>query len=251
MAWALSARELTKSFSGFTAVDGVDLNVTPGHIHAVIGPNGAGKTTLFNLLMGSLRPTSGSVWLGDDEITGKPPSYTAKRGLVRTFQVTNVFPRLTVLESVECAIVARRRRSGDFITFVRRGIRQEALELVESVGLSDKLAAQSRTLSHGDQRVLEVSLALALKPKVLMLDEPTAGMSPYETERMVTLVRDLARTENLTVLLCEHDMPVVFSVADWITVLHQGRVIANGLPAEVRANEQVTLVYLGTDADDA
>lgn len=241
----LEVQGLVKAFGGFHAVDGVDLTIEEGELRSVIGPNGAGKTTLFNLITGHLRPTAGSVRFAGDEITGKPPHVVTRHGLARAFQITNVFPRMTVLESVQCAIIARRRWTNDVFSWRHRAVRDEAFAILETVGLAEAAEQEARVLSHGDQRALEVALALATGPRLLLLDEPTAGMSPWETERTVKLVKDLARTHHLTVLFCEHDMQVVFSISDRITVMHQGRVIAEGLPDEVRGNEDVIRVYLG------
>jgi branched-chain amino acid transport system ATP-binding protein len=244
----LEARALTKRFDGFTAVDAVDVAVSSGTIHSVIGPNGAGKTTFFRLLTGIQRPTSGSVTFADQDITGRRPHAIARRGLTQSFQITNIFPRLSVLESVQIAILARRKRSGDFLTVFQRRVESEARELLEQVGLEGMAAVESRTLSHGDQRILEMALALATQPRLLLLDEPTAGMSPLETDRMVELVTELAQEKGLTVLLSEHDMDVVFGISDRVTVLHQGRVISEGRPAQVQDDERVIEVYLGGEA---
>ena len=244
----LEIRGLGKRFGGFTAVDEVDLAAEPGTIHSVIGPNGAGKTTLFRLLTGILRPTHGTVMFGGQDITGLPPHAVARRGLAQSFQITNVFPRMTVLESVQIAILARRRRSWDFATLHHRRVEGEARELLDQVGLRELSGAEAQTLSHGDQRILEVALALATQPRLLLLDEPTAGMSPFETERMVELVTGLARGQGLTMLLSEHDMDVVFGISDEVTVLHEGRVIAHGPPEEVQDDERVIEVYLGVEA---
>jgi branched-chain amino acid transport system ATP-binding protein len=241
----LEVESLGKTFGGFHAVDAVSFDVAEGSIHAVIGPNGAGKTTMFNLITGHIRPSAGKVQLAGTDITGKPPNILARQGLTRAFQVTNIFPKLTVLESVECVVSAHHRRSANLFVWQRGKARAEALTLLESVGLAKAADTVAATLSHGDQRTLEVTLALATQPKLLLLDEPTAGMSPWETERMVALVQELANSHQLTVLFCEHDMDTVFSISDRVTVLHRGQVIADGPPAEVRANEQVIEVYLG------
>lgn len=241
----LETRGLVKTFGGLRAVDGVDLVVEQGRIHAVIGPNGAGKTTLFNVITGYLRPTAGRVLFRGQDITGWPPHRVARAGLARTFQVTNIFPRLTVLESVQVALAAARGREKDPLRWSDRAFRDEALTLLADVGLVGLADCQARALSHGDQRALEVALALATGPKLLILDEPTAGMSPWETERTVDLIYEVARRRGLTVILCEHDMQVVFKISDWITVMHQGRVIAEGLPDQIRRNETVVQVYLG------
>lgn len=241
----LETRGLVKAFGGLRAVDGVDLVVEQGRIHAVIGPNGAGKTTLFNVITGYLRPTAGRVLFRGQDITGWPPHRIARFGLARTFQITNIFPRLTVLESVQVALAAARGREKDLLSRSDRAFRDEAMALLEDVGLIGLADLQARALSHGDQRALEVALALATGPKLLILDEPTAGMSPWETERTVELIYEVARRRGLTVVLCEHDMQVVFKISDWITVMHQGRVIAEGLPDRIRRNETVIQVYLG------
>jgi branched-chain amino acid transport system ATP-binding protein len=241
----LTVSALTKSFGEFRAVDHVDLSVADGEIRAVIGPNGAGKTTLFNLVTGHLRPTAGTVSFAGRDLTGRPPHVVARAGLARAFQVTNVFPRLSVLECMQYAVLAHQRRTNDFWTFRHRSTAAEARQVLGDVGLAHLATAEARTLSHGDQRALEVALALATRPRLLLLDEPTAGMSPWETERTVALVRRLANETGLTVLFCEHDVDMVFSVADRITVMHQGQVIAEGPPAQVRADEQVNRVYLG------
>ena len=196
----LDIRELGKQFGGFAAVADVDLAVAPGTIHSVIGPNGAGKTTFFRLVTGILRPTRGRITFGGRNITGLRPHVVTRCGLTQSFQITNVFPRMTVLESVQIAILARRRRSWDFASLHHRKVQLEALELLDHVGLRELAYSEAQTLSHGDQRILEVALALATQPRLLLLDEPTAGMSPFETDRMVELVTRLAREAGLTVL---------------------------------------------------
>jgi branched-chain amino acid transport system ATP-binding protein len=247
-AMLLDIRRLGRRFDGFAAVEDLDLMVAPGTIHSVIGPNGAGKTTLFRLLTGILRPTHGTVIFDGQDITGLRPHAVTRRGLTQSFQITNVFPRMSVAESVQIAILARQRRCWDFATAGGRRVEQEALGLLDQVGLREQAGAQAQTLSHGDQRILEVTLALAAQPRLLLLDEPTAGMSPFETDRMVRLVTGLARQRGLTVLLSEHDMDVVFGISDEVTVLHQGHVISHGPPAQVQGDQQVIEVYLGGEA---
>jgi branched-chain amino acid transport system ATP-binding protein len=243
----LEAAGLGKRFGSFHAVDGVDLAVEEGTIHSVIGPNGAGKTTLFRLLTGVFAPSSGTLVFRGERIEGKRPHAIARRGLVQSFQMTSIFPRLTVLESVEAAIVARERRALDCVTRFHRSTAPEALVLLESVGLAGVAALRADTLSHGDQRALDIALALATRPSLLLLDEPTAGMSPSETHRITDLVLELARAHSLTVLFSEHDMNVVFGISERVTVLHQGRVIAEGTAAAVQADPQVMAVYLGQE----
>lgn len=241
---------VSRLFGGFRAVDGVSFSVRTGSIHAIIGPNGAGKTTLFRLLTGVLRPSSGQVRFKGKPISDARPHRIARLGLAQAFQITNVFLRLTVLESVETAILVRRRRSLDFATFFHhsKAVRTEAFEIMEQLGLAAMARAEARTLSHGDQRALEVALALATRPELLLLDEPTAGMSPWETDRTVSMVQRLARDRALTVLFSEHDTDVVFGISDRITVMHRGRVIAEGSPEVIRSNAEVGAVYLGADA---
>jgi branched-chain amino acid transport system ATP-binding protein len=241
----LDIRGLTKVFGGFTAVAEVDLAVRPGTIHSVIGPNGAGKTTLFRTVTGTHRPTRGTVRFDGRDLTGAPPHIVSRRGLAQSFQITNVFPRLTVLESVQVAVLARHHRSWNFVSAHRQRLAGEAAELLSEVGLAAAADAQAQTLSHGDQRILEVALALATRPRLLLLDEPTAGMSPAETGRMASLVTSLAATRGLTVVLCEHDMDIVFGISHEVTVLHRGRVISHGPPAQVQADPLVAEVYLG------
>jgi branched-chain amino acid transport system ATP-binding protein len=243
----LQARGLARSFGSFRAVDGVDLEVARGRIHAVIGPNGAGKTTLFRLLTGIIRPSAGQLVLAGEDVTGKPTHVLARRGLAQSFQQTTIFPRLTALESVQAAIVARQRRTGDMITWFHRTVSAEAWQLLARVGLAGQAETRAGLLSHGDQRALDVALALATRPRLLLLDEPTAGMSAAETDKTIRLIADLARSDGLTVLFSEHDMDVVFTISEHVTVLHQGRVIAAGTVAQIRADHEVAAVYLGSE----
>jgi branched-chain amino acid transport system ATP-binding protein len=245
LAALLEVRGLVKAFGGFRAVDDVDLTVGAGTIHSVIGPNGAGKTTLFNLITGHLRPTHGRIYFSGADLTGKAPHIIARGRLARAFQITNVFPRLTVLESVQCALLVHRRRTDDLVTGYHHALRGEAMETIDAVGLAEVADQEAQTLSHGDQRALEIALALATRPRFLLLDEPTAGMASWETDRMIDLIRGLASRHGLTVLLSEHAMNVVFSLSDRVTVMHRGRIIAEGNPGEVRGNEEVVRVYLG------
>jgi len=241
----LETRDVRKVYSDFAAVDGVDILVQTATVHALIGPNGAGKTTFFRLLTGEAKPTSGRILLDGHDIGGRRPHVIARRGMTQTFQITSLFRRLTPLESVQLAMLAAAGRSGRLWGKAATAHREAAHELLDSVGLADFALAQSGALSHGDQRALEIALALATRPRLLLMDEPTAGMSPVETERIVQLVSGLVREDGLTIVLSEHDVDVVFGVSDAVTVLHQGRVIASGDPAEVRADSHVSTVYLG------
>ncbi|HYB44503.1 MAG TPA: ATP-binding cassette domain-containing protein, partial [Candidatus Methylomirabilis sp.] len=209
------------------------------------GPNGAGKTTLFNLITGHLAPDSGRVLFKDRDITGIAPHDLCRLGMGRSFQRTNIFPRLTVFQNIQAAFLSHRLRGWNLYTPVERLYRRETLDLLESVGLRDKAGEVAGFLSHGNQKQLELGLALALEPELLLLDEPTAGMSATETRESIRLIERIARERGLTLLFTEHDMEVVFSISQRITVLHQGRVIAAGTPDEVRRDDEVRRVYLG------
>ncbi|PYN47164.1 MAG: ABC transporter ATP-binding protein [Candidatus Rokuibacteriota bacterium] len=241
----LEVRDLAKIFDGFLAVAGVSFDVPSGSIGAIIGPNGAGKTTLFNLITGHLRPDRGRVVLNGRDVTGLAPHDLCRLGLGRSFQRTNIFPRLTVFENVQTAFLSHGGRGWNLLTRVERLYRDETLGLLQSIGLADRAHEVAGFLSHGGQKQLELGLALALEPKILLLDEPTAGMSAAETRDSIRLIERLARERGLTLLFTEHDMEVVFSIAERITVLHQGRVIAAGAPDEVRRDPGVRRVYLG------
>jgi branched-chain amino acid transport system ATP-binding protein len=241
----LEARQLTKSFGGFTALSAVSFEVPRGSISAIIGPNGAGKTTLFNVLTGHLAPESGRVVFKERDVTGIAPHDLCRLGMGRSFQRTNIFPKLTVFENVQAAFVSHRRRGFDLLTPVERLYRAETEEVLNAVGLLDRAREVSAFLSHGAQKQLELGIALALEPEILLLDEPTAGMSATETRESIALIERLARERDLTLLFTEHDMEVVFGIARRITVLHQGRVIADGAPDDVRRDAEVRRVYLG------
>jgi branched-chain amino acid transport system ATP-binding protein len=236
---------LRKHFGGVQAVNGVDLVVPEGDLRAIIGPNGAGKTTLFNLITGDLPHDSGQIYFRGEEISGLAPQDLCRRGLARTFQVTSIFRRLTALENVQTALLTYHRRQHDIFRPARRLYRDEAMILLDRVGLGAQAAKPSGILSHGDQRRLELALALASEPHLLMLDEPTAGMAPKERHEVMALAAAIAADARLTIVFTEHDMDVVFAVARRISVLHQGAVIADGTPLEVRANPEVQRVYLG------
>jgi branched-chain amino acid transport system ATP-binding protein len=241
----LEVRDLVKVFDGFVAVGGVSLDAPRGSIGAIIGPNGAGKTTLFNLITGHLEPDRGHVKLNGVDVTGVAPHDLCRLGVGRSFQRTNIFPRLTVFENVQAAFLSHRGRGWNLVTPVERLYRDETLGLLESIGLMDRAGEVAGFLSHGGQKQLELGLALALEPEILLLDEPTAGMSATETREAIRLIERIARERGLTLLFTEHDMEAVFSISERITVLHQGRVIANGTPDEVRRDAGVRRVYLG------
>jgi len=241
----LEVRDLTKSFDGFVAVSGVTFGVPRGAISAIIGPNGAGKTTLFNLITGHLRPDRGHVTLNGRDVTHVAPHDLCRLGVGRSFQRTNIFPRLTVFENVQAAFICHRGGGWNLLAAGDGVHRDETAALLESVGLAGRAGEGAGFLSHGGQKQLELGLALALEPEILLLDEPTAGMSAAETRESIRLIERIVRERGLTLLFTEHDMEVVFSIAQRLTVLHQGRVIADGAPDEVRRDTEVRRVYLG------
>jgi branched-chain amino acid transport system ATP-binding protein len=241
----LEVRGLSKSFAGFRAVTDVHLAVAEGEIAAVIGPNGAGKSTLFNLITGHLRPTAGQVFVDGRDVTGVAPYRICGMGLGRSFQRTNIFPKLTVRDNVQAALLAHRGQGPNFWSRAGRLCRDEAEALLASIGLAAQAHATAGTLSYGNQKQLELGIALASDPKILLLDEPTAGMSASETHETMALIGRIARERRLTLLFTEHDMAVVFSIAQRVAVMHQGRLIAHGEPEAVRADAEVRRVYLG------
>jgi len=248
LAAMLEIHGLHKSFAGFRAVSDVSLTVEPRQIVAVIGPNGAGKSTFFNLITGHLRPDAGRVMFAGRDITGLPPHRICALGMGRSFQLTNIFPRLTVLQNVQAALLAHHRQGRNFWSRAETLFRAEAEALLASVGLATLGHETAGTLAYGNQKQLELGIALASDPAVLLLDEPTAGMSAGETHETITLLQRIAAERGLTLLFTEHDMAVVFRVAQKIAVLHQGRKLAEGTPEAVRANPEVRRVYLGEHA---
>ena len=236
---------LTIRFGGLTALSGVNFEVRRGEVRAIIGPNGAGKSTFFNCLTGVLRPTSGRILFKGEEITGLPPNRISQKGIARSYQITNLLPNATTLENVCIAAQSRRhswsmlRHHGAYANLI-----EKAEAVLEAVGLRAKADELAANLSHGEQRNLEIGIALATEPELLCLDEPTAGMSTSETHETMELVRRIAK--NLTILIVEHDMQVVMELAQRITVLHYGEVLAEGTPAEIQQNTRVLEVYLKT-----
>jgi branched-chain amino acid transport system ATP-binding protein len=240
----LRTERLTRAFGSLLAVNRVDFSLRRGELRSIIGPNGAGKTTFFRLISGEMTPTEGRVWFGDREITGLPQHRVARLGIAKSYQITNVFPHLTVHENVRVAVQGH-ARAYDFWSRADRlsDVSAQAAGLLETIGLARKPELLAAHLSHGEKRHLEIAIALAGAPSLLLLDEPTAGMSPEETEETTRLIRRLAAGR--TVILVEHKMKVVMKISDRITVLHQGQVLAEGTPEEIRANERVQQTYLG------
>jgi branched-chain amino acid transport system ATP-binding protein len=239
----LQADRLTRRFGNLTAVNAVDLAVRPGELRSIIGPNGAGKSTLFKLISGELAPTSGRVRFAGEDITGRPQFEVSRRGIAKSYQITTIFPKLTVFENVRLAAQCRRTILDCWTPADRvAGVAARAHEILALVELQGKAGEPAATIGHGLQRHLEIAIALACEPRLLLLDEPTAGMSPSETAETVDLVRSL--TPGVTVLMVEHKMNVVLGMADRITVLHYGRKLFEGSPEEVSAHPKVQEVYL-------
>lgn len=243
----LETRKLRREFGALVAVANVSIKVQGGTFHSIIGPNGAGKTTFFNLLSGNLKPTSGQVLFKGRDITSLPLHRTAHLGIGRSFQITNIFPNLTVLENIRLASQALGRDNFRLFRSHRhfRQYEQRAWEVIHRVGLTERALMPARTLPHGDQRKLELGMLLAPDPEVLLLDEPTAGMAAEQVPELLALIQQIQEAGDKTVMLVEHNMNVVMSVSDRITVMHQGQVLAEGTPAEISANEVVQSAYLG------
>ncbi|HEX4780570.1 MAG TPA: ABC transporter ATP-binding protein [Usitatibacter sp.] len=245
----LQVENVSKHFGKLVAVNGVTLSVEPGELRAVIGPNGAGKTTFFNLISGFFPPTAGRIVFQGQDITKIPEHKRVQRGMARTFQVTEIFPELTVRENIRVAVeVADGRRLAPWLSKANRGRLEarivELMEMGDIAPMADRLVGE---LSHGDQRATEIMMSLALNPKLLLLDEPTAGMGDQETYHITKLIRRLHKEQKLTVILIEHDMRVIFHLADRIMVLAEGAPLAEGTPDEIAANERVQAAYLGKE----
>ena len=244
----LEIKNLTKAFGGLKAIDDVSLAFPSGSLSAVIGPNGAGKSTFFNLISGAFPPDSGEVLLDGRDIIRLSRSERMHRGIARAFQVASCFPTMTVAENLMAAVTAHVGQWGNLSRrFPATGVRERAEEVMELVGLTQVPNVEAAILSHADQKLLDIAIALALEPKVLLLDEPTAGMGPDERWRMIERVRDLWKQRQLTLVFIEHDMDIVFRVANTIRVLCYGRVLAEGTPDDIRNNQAVIEAYLGTE----
>jgi branched-chain amino acid transport system ATP-binding protein len=246
----LEARAVTKTFGSLVAVNNISMNIAPGELRAIIGPNGAGKTTFFNMMTGFFAPTSGQIVLDGQDVTRVPAQRRVKMGMARTFQITEIFPEMTVRENVRIAVEAADGFS--MRVWISRAdaarLRADIVRMLALTGLSAKADRLVGELSHGDQRAAEIAMALALKPRVLLLDEPTAGMGEQETFQVASLIRRLHKESSYTIVLIEHDMRVVFNLADRITVLAEGTMLADGTPKEIGDNPAVQAAYLGAAA---
>jgi branched-chain amino acid transport system ATP-binding protein len=243
----LRVEDLHKSFDEFKAVNGAYLNIEEGQLVAVIGPNGAGKTTLFNLITGQLKPDSGKIQFNNKDISKLPPYEICRKGIARSFQIANIFPRLSVFRNVQVSVLAQQKLSDKLFQPAARLAVEQTNRILKSVGLLDKKLDFAGSLSHGDKRILEIAIALGNEPDLLILDEPTAGMSPEETTTAMALIKRLAAEQGLTILFCEHDMEVVFGTAQSIMVMQQGQTLIQDEPEAVRQNREVQLAYLGDE----
>jgi branched-chain amino acid transport system ATP-binding protein len=243
----LTVKNLTKSFGGVRAVNGVSFEVREKTIVALIGPNGAGKSTVLNLITGNLTPDEGTIQFEGEELTNKSIQEIARKGIGRSFQTPAVFPQLTVLENVLATLISHKGRSYSLFSSFPDGIAQEGSRLLEYFGIGDYSGELAKNLAHGDKRRLEFAMCLAIEPRLLLLDEPTQGMSSYETRQFITDIQELTRKRGVTTLLVEHDMSVVFSISDQVIVLNRGTLLASGSPQDVKANKAVREAYLGNE----
>lgn len=235
---------LTKNYMGHLAVNNVSLSVKEGERCAIIGPNGAGKSTFFNMICGEKSVTRGDILFNGKKITHLPGYKRVRLGIGRTFQITSIFTGLTAQENVQLTLFARYRRELSFFRRAKTELRDEATEIINSVGLMKQRSDLAGSLSHGDRRLLDLAMALASKPKLLLLDEPTQGMAPADGVKIMELIRDIAEKNKLTIIFTEHDMNIVFSIATELVVMHQGEILARGKPEEVRRNPEVQGIYL-------
>jgi len=245
----LRTEKLRKYFGVVGAADDIDLQIDEGVLTSIIGPNGAGKTTLINLLTGNILADSGKIFFHNEDITHLPIHKRVKKGICRSFQIMNIFPKLSVFENLQIPVLSLLNQSLSFFKPVRRhtDVNKRVEKLLNEIGLTDKKDLPAGTLSHGDQRLLEIGLAMAPEPKLLFLDEPTAGMNPVERVKVLENIRRLSREKQSTFVIVEHDMDIVFSLSDRIIVLHRGQILADGMPDEIKQNEDVRKVYLGEE----
>lgn len=248
----LTISNLTKRFGGNTAVSAINLEVMAKETIAIIGPNGAGKTTFYNMVSGRMLPSEGKIILDNKDITGLPPHKISRLGVSRSFQINNIFPEMTVQENVEVVLSAYHGHSRRLFNIASRNtpVQKEARELLERLSILDLAGRRAEVISYGDKRLLEIAMVLATRPKLVLLDEPTAGMTPDETRRTTALIRKLAESGDYTFLITEHDMDVVFNLADRILVMHRGEKLFAGTPEEVKNNPDVRTAYLGEEEDE-
>jgi branched-chain amino acid transport system ATP-binding protein len=239
---------VTKSFGGLRAVSDVSFELGKGELSSIIGPNGAGKTTLFNLMTGHIKPDRGQITFERKDITGLPPHTICRRGIGRSFQRTNIVPSLTAFDNVQVALMSWQRKTRNIFIRSEKLVRKETDEILDSIGLGEKKETTAGLLAHGDQRRLEIGITLGTHPRLILLDEPTAGMSPEESSKTVELVQRLVRERDLTLLFIEHDMEVVFGISEKVRVMHLGEIIAEGTPEAVRSNDEVQRIYLAEEA---
>jgi branched-chain amino acid transport system ATP-binding protein len=249
----LEVKNLSRSFGKFKALGDVSLKIAKGQMCALIGPNGAGKTTFYNVVSGRYRPSAGQIFFEGRDVTGIPTHRLTGMGLLRSFQITNIFPALTVLENILVPLVVHHKKSYSFLGAMKnqQGLADEAMSILARVGLEAQAKRVASTLAYGDRRLIEIAIVLARRPRLVLLDEPTAGMNPEETDRMIRLIKELAEKSETTFFVTEHDMKVVFSVAERIFVLSGGQLLAEGTPDEIRGNQQVKIAYLGGCLDAA
>jgi branched-chain amino acid transport system ATP-binding protein len=245
----LRTEKVRKYFGVVSAADDIDLQIGEGVLTSIIGPNGAGKTTLINLLTGNVLVDSGKIFFYNEEITHLPIHKRVKKGICRSFQIMNIFPKLSVFENLQIPVLSLLNQSLSFFKPLRRhtDVNERVEKLLNEIGLTDKKDLAAGTLSHGDQRLLEIGLAMAPEPKLLFLDEPTAGMNPVERVKVLENIRRLSKEKQSTFVIVEHDMDIVFSLSDRIIVLHRGQILADGRPEEIKQNEDVRKVYLGEE----
>lgn len=241
----IKTKSLTKRFGGLVAVNNVDLNIEENRLTSIIGPNGAGKTTLYNLLIGLMKPDGGKIYFKGQDITGYPPHRIIKEGIARSFQILNIFNELPLFENIRIAVQAEKGHGLEMLSSINslNEVNDRSFEIIKAIGLDGKENITAKNLSYGDRRILEIGIALASNPKLLLLDEPTSGLASRETGKMSDFIHNLAK--DLTIVVIEHDMNVVLSISDYIVVLHQGKVIAEGAPDEIRHNDEVQEAYLG------
>lgn len=241
----LQVNNLKKWFGGIPAVHNVTFGLKKYEISSIIGPNGAGKTTLFNLITGKLLPDGGEIYFNDYNISRQQPFQICHKKLGRSFQITNIFPKLSAYENIQVAVFSAKGMSNNFFRRADLMVKKETIEILENLGLAEKKDLLGGLLSHGDQKLLDIGISLASHPELILLDEPTAGMSPQETTKTTELIKRLAKEQGMTVLLIEHDMNVVFTISEIIRVMHQGELVAEGKPEEIKINKKVQQIYLG------